>query len=254
MHAPRLPARHGFLWLAGGFALFRRNPPMLTSLSFSYLLLVIMVNLIPAIGPFLLPMALPALTAMLGNGCRAIADDRPLTPAELVRGLAEQRIGFIRLGGLHLAGSTVLVAISLSLGAELNLGDGMTEAEAMAMATNLLILLALASPLLMAFWFAPLLTLWDGVPALKSVFFSFVASWRNWRAFVAYGLAVTVVGVVIPGAILLLSSLISGAVVAALAVGLRMALIFVLAPTLVASVYLSYRDVFHPPTADGAND
>jgi hypothetical protein len=253
MQAPRLPARHGFLWLAGGFALFRRNPPMLTALSFSYLLLVIMLNLLPVIGPFMLPMLLPTLTAMLGNGCRSIENGIPLTPAALGRGLSEQRIGMIRLGGLHLVGSTVLVIVSLALGTELNLGDGMSEAEAMEMAKNLLILLVLASPLLMAFWFAPLLTLWDGVPALKSVFFSFVASWRNWPAFTMYGLAVTVVGVVIPGALLLLTSLVSGTFVSVLAVALRMALIFVLAPTLVASVYLSYRDVFHAPVIDPAD-
>jgi hypothetical protein len=38
----------------------------------------------------------------------------------------------------------------------------------MALATDLAIILVMASPLLMAFWFAPLLTAWDGVSAGKS--------------------------------------------------------------------------------------
>ena len=59
MHARTLPARHGILWLLAGFALFRRNPPLLTVLTFAYLLLVVLINLVPLIGPFMLPLALP---------------------------------------------------------------------------------------------------------------------------------------------------------------------------------------------------
>lgn len=55
MNARRLSAIHGVLWLLAGFSLFRRNPPLLTLLTFTYLLLVVVINLIPAIGPFLLP-------------------------------------------------------------------------------------------------------------------------------------------------------------------------------------------------------
>ena len=42
-----------------GFQLFRRNPPMLTGLTFSYLLFVILLNLVPQVGPFLLPSDAP---------------------------------------------------------------------------------------------------------------------------------------------------------------------------------------------------
>ena len=126
----------------------------------------------------------------------------------------------------------------------------MNEEEAAIMLKDMAIILTLASPLLMAFWFAPLLTLWDDVAAGKSVFFSFVASWRNWRAFTVYGLAVVVVGVLVPGLVLILFSLISGALVGVISVVLRMMLLFVLAPVLVASIYLSYRDVFHTPVLD----
>ena len=112
---------------------------------------------------------------------------------------------------------------------------------------DLAVILLLASPLLMAFWFAPLLTAWDGVGAGKSLFFSFIASWRNWRAFTMYGLALVLVGAVLPGLILVIAGLISEALLTILSIALRMLLIFVLAPIMVASVYLSYRDVFEPP-------
>jgi hypothetical protein len=42
------------------------------------------------------------------------------------------------------------------------------------------------TPVMMAYWFAPVLAAWHclGVGAL---FFSFVACWLNWRPFLAYG-------------------------------------------------------------------
>ena len=46
--------------------------------------------------------------------------------------------------------------------------------------------------------------------------------------------------------ILIIAGFISQSLLSILSVALRMLLIFVLAPTMVASVYLSYRDVFEP--------
>ncbi len=252
MDARRLPARHGVLWLMAGFALFRRHPPLMTALTFSYLLTVIVLNLVPKIGPFLLPLLLPTLTVMLGNGCRAIERGEPFVSEVLVAGIGTRRAGLARLGGLHLVGSSLLVLGGMALGGDpINLNDGIDPAEAMQLAGDLAVLLVLASPLVMAFWFAPLLTAWDGIGAGKSLFFSFIASWRNWRAFAMYGAALVVIGALLPGLILIGAGLVSPALANILSVALRMLMIFILAPTMVASVYLSYRDVFQASvTAD----
>jgi hypothetical protein len=247
MDARRLPARHGALWLLAGFALFRRHPPLMTALTFGYLLIVIMANLIPKIGPFILPLLLPTLTVMLANGCRAIERGQAFGNTTLLAGISAQRVGLMRLGGLHLAGSSLLVLGGAAFGTPINIGDGLDPAETIALMTDLAVILLLASPLLMAFWFAPLLTAWDGVGAGKSLFFSFVASWRNWRAFTMYGLTLVLVGAVVPGVILVIAGLLSEQLLAILSIALRMLLIFVLAPTMVGSVYLSYRDVFEAP-------
>lgn len=244
MDARRLPARHGVLWLLAGFALFRRQPPLMTALTFGYLLTVVVVNLIPKIGPVLLPLLLPALTVILANGCRAIERGRPFDGEALMFSLSAQRVGLIRLGGLHLIGSSLVVLGGYAFGDPINISDGMSQEEAEALLTDLGIVMLMASPLLMAFWFAPLLTAWNGVSAGKSLFFSFVASWRNWRCFAIYGLALALVGAVLPGLILIIAGLISQPLFGILSVALRLVLIFVLAPTMVASVYLSYRDVF----------
>jgi hypothetical protein len=238
MDARRLPARHGALWLLAGFALFRRHPPLMTAITFGYLLAVVVVNLIPKVGPFLLPLILPTLTVMLANGCRAIERGKAFESETLIAGISEQRIG------LNLVGSSLLVLFGFALGEPINISDGIDHAEAVELAADLAVILLMASPLLMAFWFAPLLTAWDGVSAGKSLFFSFIASWRNWRAFTVYALVLVLVGAVLPGLILIIAGVLSQALLTILSVALRMLLIFVLAPTMVASVYLSYRDVF----------
>ena len=247
MDARRLPARHGVLWLLAGFALFRRHPPLMTALTFGYLLTVIIANLIPKIGPFLLPLILPTLTVMLANGCRAIERGQVFSGATLFTGVSAQRNGLARLGGLHLIGSSLLVLGGVVLGEPINISDGIDPEEAMALAGDLAVILLLASPMLMAFWFAPLLTAWNGIGAGKSLFFSFIASWRNWRAFMMYGLALLLVGAVLPGLILIVAGMISQELLSVLSIALRMMLVFMLAPTMVASVYLSYRDVFETP-------
>jgi len=246
MNARRLPAAHGIIWLAAGFALFRRNPPRMTSLTFAYLLTVLVLNLIPKLGPVILPLLLPILTVVLANGCRAVQLGRTFSLEVLTDGIKQQRPALIRLGGLHLLGSTLLLLISLSFGEPINATDGLDETETEQLLADLGVLLVLASPLLMAFWFAPLLTAWDGVSAGKSVFFSFVASWRNWRAFATYGLVLGAIGILIPGILIVIAGMISPALLQVVSIVLRMLLIFVVAPTLVASVYLSYRDVFAP--------
>lgn len=244
MNARHLAANHGVLWLLAGFSLFRRNPPMLTLLTFTYLLLVVVINLVPAIGPFLLPLALPLLTIILANGCRSIELKGSFHSTDLMRDVTERRQAIAHLGGLHLLGSALMVLVSAALGMDLTLSENLTNEQMQDLAMDLGLFLLLSTPLLMAFWFAPLLTLWDKVPATKSVFFSFIASWRNWRAFAMYGVAVGVVGIIIPGVLLVVASLISASVVTVVSVVLRMMMLFVLAPSLVASVYVSYRDVF----------
>jgi hypothetical protein len=106
-------------------------------------------------------------------------------------------------------------------------------------------LFVVALPVVTAFWFAPLLTTWDGVAPLKSVFFSFVAAWRNWRAFAVYGLSTALVAIAVPGLLLIGAGAIAKSLLDVMAIVLKMVLMFVMAPTLMASLYVSYRDVFH---------
>lgn len=251
MQAQRLPAARGAFWLSAGFALYRRNPPLLIALTLGYLLIVIAFGLLQPVGQFLLPLFLPALTVVLANGFRALdlAQSRSLPRAALISGLAEHRGALLRLGFLHLAGTLAVLAMDLMLEGGKGSAPVLDMRDETEQLMHMLRLMALASPLFLAFWFAPLLTAWEGIPAAKSLFFSFVAAWRNWRAFLAYGLVVMLVGVLLPGLILIVASMISKTLADILSVALRTVLLLTFAPVLMASVYLSYRDVFSPATS-----
>lgn len=244
MQARRLPARHGFLWLLAGFRLFRANPPLLAALTMSYLFLVVAVNLLPLIGPFLVPIALPSLILVLANGCRAIEQGRHPTLALLIDGVEARRGELLRLGGLHLLGSMAILLLSMLVEDDTASAPSANEDQ---MLWFLLRLFLMALPIISAFWFSPLLTGWDNVPAMKAVFFSFVASWRNWQAFATYFLTTVVLAIALPGLLLILANTLSQTLAQILAIPLKILLIFVMAPSLMASVYISYRDVFHPP-------
>ncbi|MDP1956724.1 MAG: BPSS1780 family membrane protein [Rhodocyclaceae bacterium] len=275
MQARRLPAARGTYWLLEGFRLFRRNPPLITALTLLYLLLVQGVAvLLPGIGPILLPLALPALTLIVANGCRLVDEGLAPGKATLLRGLIGKEgngLAMLRLGLLQLIGALILVWLNSVLGNGVDpfsslehaaslppevagvAGTAAVGAGAAATATKdadvlgaLLRLMLLATPLIIAFWFAPFLTGWDRVSPLKSMFFSIVASWRNWRAFVMFTFAAVVVAGVVPGLLLILVSQIAGAATSVAFIAMRMLLVFLVAPVLTASIYISYRDIFHP--------
>ncbi|MDO8959839.1 MAG: BPSS1780 family membrane protein [Rhodocyclaceae bacterium] len=272
MQARRLPAARGTYWLLEGFRLFRRNPPLITALTLLYLLLVQGVAvLLPGIGPILLPLALPALTLIVANGCRLVDEGVAPGKATLLRGLIGREgngLAMLRLGLLQLIGALILVWLNSLLGNGVDpfssleraaslppdvagvAGTAAVGAEAAARDADvlgaLLRLMLLATPLIIAFWFAPFLTGWDRVSPLKSMFFSTVASWRNWRAFVMFAFAAIVVAGVVPGLLLILVSQIAGAATSVAFIAMRMLLVFLVAPVLTASIYISYRDIFHP--------
>ena len=254
MQARLLPAMRGVSWIVDGFRLYRRNPPLLTTLTLGYLLLVVAFGQWQPVGPFLLPLFLPMLTVLIANGCRSLSLGLPRQA--LLHGLREQRAALFRLGGLHLLGTLAILAVDQLLqggesGADPG-GDGaairLDEAELL---WHMLRVLLIALPVLLAFWFAPLLTAWEGIPALKSLFFSLVAVWRNWRAFMVYAVTATLIGVVLPGVLLLVASLVSKPLVEGLAVVLRLMLLLMFAPVLITGIYQSYQDVFAPVTDPG---
>jgi hypothetical protein len=115
------------------------------------------------------------------------------------------------------------------------------EIEMAEVLVPLVVVALLYTPVLMLFWFAPPLAAWHGVGAGKALFFSFVACLMNWRAFVVYGVATALVTALMALGALMAAALLSAKVVPGVLV---LPLAILLLPTLFASFYASYRDVF----------
>ena len=251
MQALTLPAAQGWRWLTDGFRIYRKNHLMLTLLVVSYWVLMALVNIIPVLGTVATTLCIPAFSVRLMNACRRIDHGSPLSPQLLFSGFASNLRGLLILGAIYLAATSGILAVSaLADGGALMamMLAGQKPSEELVNDGSLLLATQIAliflCPLMMAYWYAPVLAGWHGLSPAKALFFSFVACLRNWRAFLVYSLAIIVVATLVPGLILgILATLLPGSA-ALLAIVMTVLLILVLAPTLFASFYISYRDVF----------
>jgi len=224
---------------------------MLTFLVVSYWALMALVNIIPVLGTIVTTLCIPAFSVSLMNACRAIDRGTPLGPQLLFSGFRGNLRSLLLLGAIYLAATVGILAVSaLADGGALMamMLAGQKPAEELVNDGSLLLATQIAliflCPLMMAYWYAPVLAGWHGLSPAKALFFSFIACLRNWRAFLVYSLAIIVVATLVPGLILgILATLLPGSA-ALLAIVMTVLLILVLAPTLFASFYISYRDVF----------
>jgi hypothetical protein len=102
----------------------------------------------------------------------------------------------------------------------------------------------LYAPVMMMFWFSPPLAAWHGIAPLKALFFSLAAFLMNWRAFLAYAAVTALVVLVLPFLAVTVLMLVSGGALRGSGAALVFPLVVLLLPTLFASFYASYRDVF----------
>ncbi len=251
MQARRLPAIRGWNWIVEGFRLFRNNPALLTFLVFGYWLTLVFLNLVPLLGVVLAPLCVPALSVGVMNGCRALERESQNGFGLLFSGFRENRNVLLMLGAIYLAGSLAVFAGSALVdgGALLRImmagqqpPDDLMESDQLMLALQVTLILMV--PLLMAFWFAPMLAAWEGMPAMKALFFSFIACARNWRAFLTYGLGVAFISAILPGIVLGIVGAATAPLLRMVAIAMSLPLLFVFVPTLFASFYVSYRDVF----------
>ncbi|WP_374494819.1 BPSS1780 family membrane protein [Zoogloea sp.] len=248
MQARMLPAQRGWAWIFDGFSLWRRNPALITFLVFGCSLSLLLVAAVPLIGQVIMSLVMPALSLGIFNGCKAVAERRKVGPDILFSGFRQNLPELVKIGGIYLAGTLAVMGISLLIDSEMNtklskamLGrTGWGEALDDPTFTLALVVASIGStPLMMAYWFAPLLAGWGRVPAAKALFFSFVACMRNWRAFLTYGIGLLIIAL---GAGLLIAILELVSPLLALLPALAFPVIFI--PVIFASFYANALDVF----------
>jgi hypothetical protein len=256
MQAQTLPAAAGWRWIGAGFAIFRRNPPLLSMLVVSYWLTVLVLNVLPVIGALAASLVIPGLSVGLMQAARDLERGQPIGLPTLFGGLKRNTRTLLALGALYLGVTIAILGLSALVdGGELlrfMLASKAVDREEIE-GTNFLLpslfVMILMAPVLMAYWFAPVLAAWHGLGVGKSLFFSFIACWLNWRAFLAYGAAMVLVAGVIPGLIFgLLAAVFSGGESGFVSLFIIMPFMTMIAlivfSTIYASYYASYRDVF----------
>lgn len=239
-----VPAKNGWFWLVKGFALFRKSPAMWLFLVFTYWIAAALLGQIRYLG-MAATLFLPAFSVSFMVMCAVLDRGGMLQPALLLSGFRQRLSTLIALGALYLLAIVVVLGVAslADSGAllQLMLAGQDPPKEAMldgSFLRALLIAPLAAVPVLMAFWFAPVLAAWDRMGAAQSLFYSFFAVWRNWRAFFVY--AALVLGAVFLAAVTA-SILARGQVQ-----GLNFLLLILLLalPTVLGSFYASYRDIF----------
>jgi hypothetical protein len=247
-------ARQGWNWVRTGFGLFRRNPAMWALMVFSYIMLMQVLGMIPVLGWLAATLLIPAFSASFMIVSRELDEGREAGFGLLFSGFRNHLPKLLAQGGVYLASALLLLGLSALVddGALLNLMIFGTKPPAGAYEDGSLAAAAtlaggLYMPALAAFWFAPALSALQGLPPLQALFYSFFAVLRNWRAFLAYGLGVALLGLICSLALFTLALLLRGLLGnqsqnALLLIVLPVMLTYV--PILFASFYASYRDIF----------
>lgn len=238
MQARQVNAGNGWNWIVDGFGLFRQSPVIWIALFFIYVLIAMALSIVPLFGPILLNLLAPVFMAGFMLGCKAIEEGEELEINHLFAGFKQHTSRLITVGGIYLAGIIVIAGVvfvatgsSALIGANLGQNDAASLAENGKLLLPLLIALAAIVPLVMAYWFAPALVVFHDIKPVDAMKLSFQACLRNLLPFLVYGLI---------SMVLMLLAMVP------LGLGL-----LVMIPTITASLYTSYKDIFNPPPTGG---
>ena len=195
MNLRQVPASTGLSWALQGMRTFWRQPLAMSGLFFVFMATVSLVSVFPLIGGALALVLLPALTLGMMAATQVASEGRFPMPGVLFTALkaGPNRKAMLQLGVAYAAVFLLLMAVSMLADggkfARLYLMGGAVTPEVVDNAdfqAALWVSMLLYMPLSMLFWHAPALVHWHGVPVLKSLFFSWMACWRNLKAFMVY--------------------------------------------------------------------
>ena len=253
----RHPARQGLVWLAAAYAMFRAHRLAWVVLVLAYFLVLLMVRVVPVVGPYAMTVLKPVLA--VGLLAAAWTQERGGTPAlgQLLQGFRANLWSLISIGVFFVVGITVAVFASALVDGgklvELMGGDGaMSEAELAAALADGRVQLGMAFsallslPIVIATWWAPALVVFQDARAGAALNASLRAALANWRPLALYGLGVFFYGGVVPGLIIAVIAMVLPSDAGRLfVIALLLPYSLFFAATLHVSDYVSYREVFH---------
>jgi len=259
MRARIVAAARGAQWLADGWRLFFAAPFAWLGLVGAYYLMVMVASLVPLLGFVAVAITTPAFSVGFMAIARSAAHRARPELAALFDGFRHQPRAQIMLGAVYLV-LVGLVFAALALADDGALRTLLSEKRARdtpppeiaALFAPLAAGAAAYLPVMMLFWFAPLLVAWHGASAAKALFFSLAGCLMNWRAFLVYGAAAAALILFAPYVLVSVLALISGGGLTPKDPEVLLPFMLLLLPPLYGSFYASYRDVFGGPEAEAA--
>ena len=224
----------GIAWWGEAWALFTKAAPLWIVLTLVLIVIAVVLAFIPLVGGLALALLFPVFVGSWMLAARKVEGGGALEVGDLFTCFQNDRLTpLLVLGALFLAGAIVIgfVVGALGMGAVLGVavggasgsGGGMLAALGTAMFA-LLAGLVLGMLLTMATWFAPALVVLRNQPPVDAIKASFAASLKNIVAFLLWGLIYIV-----------------ASIAASIPFGLGWIL---LAPVLMLTMYVAYKDVF----------
>ncbi len=248
-HQPGIDSRtvnagRGWAWIVEGVRLFLRKPVTWLTMLLILFAGMKLVSFLPILG-LVAMLLMPVFLAGLMDGCKALDEGRPLEVSHLISGFRKNPAQLVTIGGIYLVGNVLILMIVVALGGEAIMTMARTLArssqitpqiaEQMQDATLTITMAALVGtvvslPLLMALWFAPLLSYFHGMKPLRALQSSLVACVRNTLPMCVYGLVLLV------------------ALMVLVPVGLQLGHydlgVWLMTPALVPSIYVSYKEIY----------
>ncbi|WP_299451560.1 BPSS1780 family membrane protein [uncultured Pigmentiphaga sp.] len=252
MQAASLAPGAGWQWVLDGFALFRKQPMAMFTWALTVGFMVLVASILAPVGPLLFVTAMPAITVMTLEACRAIDQDKTVLPLRLFTVLKAPGLfkKLLAMGGLYVA--AVLLA---GLVAFLPFADSLRQAVQdlspddmgalfAAMRAPVIIFGILYVTIAGLFWHAPALVAWHRLELRKALFFSGIACWRNKGAFLIYGATWLLIVLALELGAGMLEAIGLSETVAGM---IQMPFNFLAAAVLYCSFYPTYTRVFGPP-------
>lgn len=254
----KLPAITGWLWIKEGFSLFRRQPAEMSALFLGYMFLMLAISIIPLLGQILPMLLVPVFSMAFMQACVRIEQGRKVYPNLLLAGFRSPAFGrLVRLGLLYLLAAVLAVAASALVdnGVFWQVMSGRKELDPQTvresnMSLAILFSAAVYTPAAMAFWYAAPLIAWQRMGVGKALFYSFFAVKRSTKAFLVYGLAWVLIGILLPIVATSILAMLLGQ--SALVMIVLLPLSLVLTVAMYCSFYSTYTTVFGRPEAPAA--
>ncbi len=196
-----VPARTGVEWVRLGLKTFWRQPLAFVSLFFFFMAVISIVSQFPFLGSIVAPVLLPFMTLglMVATSIAFTSDtSKPTSPAMFMGAARAMRSEWRPMAVLGAISAVYFVA-AVGLSALIDGGElarvyllDADFTQEMAASPDFqkarLLVMLLNLPLSLAMWHAPALIHWHQVEPVKSLFFSVVALFRNFAAYLMFGL------------------------------------------------------------------